>query len=61
MVEVKMKTRKVSSGIASLDRIIGGLRIGDNVVWHMESGTFMEVFTAGFSRAPGRRDTAWSW
>lgn len=56
-----MKTRKVSSGIASLDRIIGGLRIGDNVVWHMESGTFMEVFTAGFSRAPGRRDTAWSW
>lgn len=53
-----MKPRKVSSGIVSLDRVIGGLRIGDNVVWHMESGTFMEVFTAGFlksSRKEGHR------
>jgi len=53
-----MKRRKVSSGIPSLDRIIGGLRIGDNVVWHMESGTFMEVFTGGFlksSRKEGHR------
>ncbi len=43
-----MKARRVSSGVPALDRAIGGLRVGDNVVWHMESGSFMEVFSSHF-------------
>jgi transcriptional regulator with XRE-family HTH domain len=53
-----MQGKKASSGIPALDRIIGGLRVGDNVVWHMESGSFMEVFSSGFlrtSRKAGHR------
>lgn len=43
-----MRPKKVRSGISPLDDIIGGLRVGDNVVWHMESGSFMEIFTSSF-------------
>ena len=53
-----MQAKRVSSGIPTLDRIIGGLRVGDNVVWHMESGSFMEVFASSFlktSRKEGHR------
>jgi transcriptional regulator with XRE-family HTH domain/KaiC/GvpD/RAD55 family RecA-like ATPase len=53
-----MQSKRVSSGIPALDRIFGGLRVGDNVVWHMESGGFMEVFESGFlktSRRQGHR------
>jgi transcriptional regulator with XRE-family HTH domain/KaiC/GvpD/RAD55 family RecA-like ATPase len=53
-----MEIRRVSSGVTALDRIIGGLRVGDNVVWHMDSGSFMEVFSAAFlktSRRQGHR------
>lgn len=52
-----MQARKVKSGIPSLDRIIGGIQIGDNLVWHMESGSFVEVFQSNFlktSRREGR-------
>ncbi len=46
-----MKGRRISSGVPALDRLLGGLRIGDNVVWHMDSGVFMEVFSGGFLRS----------
>jgi hypothetical protein len=50
--------RTVSSGLESLDKVLGGLRIGDNVVWRIEAiddyRAFVAPFVAG-SRAAGRR------
>ena len=37
------KTR-VSSGISSLDRLLGGLFIGDNVIWYDEAGSLALAF-----------------
>lgn len=50
-----MKGKRISSGVPALDRLLGGLRIGDNVVWHMESGVFMETFSGGFLRSSRRQ------
>jgi|YNPNPStandDraft_1061719.scaffolds.fasta_scaffold05205_3 transcriptional regulator with XRE-family HTH domain/KaiC/GvpD/RAD55 family RecA-like ATPase len=50
-----MKGRRISSGVMALDRLLGGLRIGDNVVWHMDSGVFMETFSGGFLRSSRRQ------
>jgi hypothetical protein len=30
---------RVTSGISELDRHLGGLYIGDNVVWHDDAGS----------------------
>jgi len=35
---------RVSSGVAHLDRLLGGLFIGDNVVWHDDSGNLASAF-----------------
>lgn len=50
-----MKGKRISSGVPALDRLLGGLRIGDNVVWHMDSGVFMESFSGGFLRSSRRQ------
>lgn len=50
-----MKGKRISSGVPALDRLLGGLRIGDNVVWHMESGVFMEAFSGAFLRSSRRQ------
>jgi transcriptional regulator with XRE-family HTH domain len=34
----------VSSGVADLDRLLGGLYIGDNVLWHDDSGNLASTF-----------------
>ena len=36
--------KRVSSGVAYLDRVLGSLFIGDNVVWHDEAGSLAFVF-----------------
>ncbi len=41
------KTR-VSSGVSFLDRLLGGLFIGDNVVWHDDSGNLASAFCLNF-------------
>ena len=41
------KTR-VSSGVSQLDRLLGGLFIGDNVVWHDDAGNLASVFCLNF-------------
>jgi transcriptional regulator with XRE-family HTH domain/archaellum biogenesis ATPase FlaH len=41
------KTR-VSSGVSQLDRLLGGLFIGDNVVWHDDSGNLASAFCLNF-------------
>ena len=41
------KTR-ISSGVESLDRLIDGYSIGDNVVWEVEAGSSSDVFIRNF-------------
>ena len=37
-----MKDKDCSTGIDYLDSLLGGLRVGDNVVWETEAGAYME-------------------
>jgi transcriptional regulator with XRE-family HTH domain len=39
---------RVASGVSQLDRILGGLYIGDNVVWHDDAGSLAAVFCLNF-------------
>ncbi|MDK9709082.1 MAG: helix-turn-helix domain-containing protein [Desulforhopalus sp.] len=43
-----MKKKRVSSGIAELDRLLGDLYIGDNVLWYEDAGSFSAVFCLHF-------------
>lgn len=43
----KRKTR-VSSGLSHLDRLLGGLFIGDNVVWYDDAGSLAAAFSFNF-------------
>ncbi len=39
---------RVESGVTQLDRLLGGLFIGDNVVWHDDAGSLASVFCLNF-------------
>ncbi len=39
---------KVASGVSELDSLLDGLYIGDNVVWHDDSGSLASVFYLNF-------------
>lgn len=39
---------KISSGVASLDTLIDGFSVGDNVVWEVDAGTAYSVFIRNF-------------
>lgn len=41
-----------STGLRSLDDLLGGLRVGDNVVWEVEEEASVEPFVRAFVRAP---------
>jgi KaiC/GvpD/RAD55 family RecA-like ATPase len=43
--------QRVSSGVSQLDRLLGGLYIGDNVVWHDDAGSLASVFCLNFIQA----------
>lgn len=43
-----MKKKRVSSGIPELDRLLGHLYIGDNVLWYEDAGSFSSVFCLSF-------------
>ncbi|MEJ2724279.1 MAG: helix-turn-helix domain-containing protein [Deltaproteobacteria bacterium] len=48
---------RVASGVSELDRLLGGLFIGDNVIWHDDAGSLASVFCLNFiqaSQAQGR-------
>jgi len=45
-----IKKRRVSSGIAELDRLLGDLYIGDNVLWYEDAGSFSSQFCLHFIR-----------
>jgi transcriptional regulator with XRE-family HTH domain/KaiC/GvpD/RAD55 family RecA-like ATPase len=42
---------RVTSGIGQLDSLLGGLFIGDNVVWHDDAGSLANVFCMNFIQA----------
>lgn len=42
---------RVASGVSQLDRLLGGLFIGDNVVWHDDAGSLASVFCLNFIQA----------
>lgn len=42
---------RVATGVGQLDRLLGGLFIGDNVVWHDDAGSLANVFCSNFIQA----------
>jgi transcriptional regulator with XRE-family HTH domain/KaiC/GvpD/RAD55 family RecA-like ATPase len=42
---------RVASGVSQLDQLLGGLFIGDNVVWHDDAGSLAYVFCLNFIQA----------
>jgi transcriptional regulator with XRE-family HTH domain/KaiC/GvpD/RAD55 family RecA-like ATPase len=42
---------RVASGVSHLDRLLGGLYIGDNVVWQDDAGSLASVFCLNFIQA----------
>jgi transcriptional regulator with XRE-family HTH domain/KaiC/GvpD/RAD55 family RecA-like ATPase len=51
MVSGTSDRQRVASGVSQLDRLLGGLYIGDNVVWHDDSGSLASVFCLNFIQA----------
>lgn len=45
------KKLNVSSGVNQLDRLLGGLYIGDNVIWYDDAGSLANVFCLNFMQA----------
>ncbi len=46
--ENSTKKKRVSSGIGELDKFLGDLFIGDNVLWYEDAGSFSSVFCLNF-------------
>jgi len=47
---MNQERRRVSSGVSRLDRLLGGLFIGDNVVWYDDAGSLASLFCLNFIR-----------
>jgi len=48
---ISEEVKRYSTGVKSLDEILeGGLFLGENVVWEVESGTFSREFVAAFMK-----------
>ena len=45
-----MKNEECSTGIESLDSLLGGLQIGDNLVWETDAGAYVDLFVEKFAR-----------
>jgi transcriptional regulator with XRE-family HTH domain/KaiC/GvpD/RAD55 family RecA-like ATPase len=45
---VSTEKQRVPSGVSRLDLLLGGLFIGDNVVWHDDAGSLAPVFSLNF-------------
>ncbi len=46
-----VERQRVPSGVSRLDLLLGGLFIGDNVVWHDDAGSLAPVFCLNFLQA----------
>jgi len=42
---------RIATGVSQLDMLLGGLFIGDNVVWHDDAGSLASVFCSNFIQA----------
>ncbi len=51
-----MNHHVLTTGIESLDRLLGGVRGGDNIVWEVDSGAHVDAFVRGFLKTA--RETA---
>jgi len=49
-------SQRIASGVSQLDRLLGGLFIGDNVVWHDDAGSLAHVFCLNFIQASQSQD-----
>jgi transcriptional regulator with XRE-family HTH domain len=45
---MSIERQRVPSGVSRLDLLLGGLYIGDNVVWHDDAGSLAPVFSLNF-------------
>ncbi len=45
-----MEDAECSTGIKHLDRLLGGLHIGDNLVWETDAGAYVDLFVDKFAR-----------
>lgn len=45
-----------TSGVGQLDRLMGGLYIGDNVVWHDDAGSLASLFSLNFMESSRTRE-----
>ena len=48
---MRLEKHRVPSGVSRLDLLLGGLFIGDNVVWHDDAGSLAPVFCLNFLQA----------
>jgi transcriptional regulator with XRE-family HTH domain/KaiC/GvpD/RAD55 family RecA-like ATPase len=48
--------QRVPSGVNRLDLLLGGLFIGDNVVWHDDAGSLAPIFCQNFIKASENQD-----
>lgn len=48
--------QSITSGVTRLDKLLGGLFIGDNVVWHDDAGSLASVFCLNFMKASQNAD-----
>ncbi len=39
---------KISSGVSYLDHLLGFFKTGDNIIWEVEAGTYIEIFLRRF-------------
>ena len=39
---------QISSGIGYLDHLLGFFKSGENVIWEVEAGTYIEIFLQRF-------------
>ncbi|MBN2420236.1 MAG: helix-turn-helix domain-containing protein [Deltaproteobacteria bacterium] len=47
---------RIATGVSQLDRILGGLFVGDNVVWYDDAGSLANVFCLNFLRSSEEHD-----
>ncbi len=47
---------RIDTGVGQLDRILGGLFVGDNVVWYDNAGSLAYVFCLNFLQESEARD-----
>ena len=51
-----VEKQRVPSGVSRLDLLLGGLFIGDNVVWHDDAGSLAPLFCLNFLQATQLQD-----